>query len=273
MLPEPYRRVYTLIALLCLVAATVGCEKSADGEEGTEKATASASEKTGSSESPESKDPSDGEATLFDDDTKWKPCDVLDAALVSDTFGVPADEVETPSSGSFLCLHIWESKNESRQLTAEMGRIQVSSKLSRARQWFANTTKNRSKKEMQKQMDNIKKRAREKLDEDGKSETEKEASDSVADALGIGAQAFEKVDGIGDEAAVNTGDANVYVRLGNMIFRVSAYHGATKEEPRTTDIEAIKKAHADFQTKTYDQRRKQSIQLARAVVKKLETMR
>ncbi len=39
------------------------------------------------------------------------------------------------------------------------------------------------------------------------------------------------------------------------------------------DLEVIKKAHADFRKKTYDQRRKQSIKLARAVVKKLETMR
>ena len=67
-------------------------------------------------------------------------------------------------------------------------------------------------------------------------------------------------------------DGNIYVRIDNLTFSVSAYHGPKKPKPNLpignvkAMMEAAKKSAAEWQEKTAPQRKKDSIKLAKAVV-------
>jgi hypothetical protein len=210
--------------------------------------------------------PSSG--SLFDDDMKNKSCEMLSAELVASTFNVPADALQQWKIAG--CRYGWE--DDEQTLEAALSMIRVYDTEEAAASWFANATRNKTAEEMKAEMEKIS--ARMDKSEQLDTELKKSAAKSMLAMIGTKAISFEDVAGIGDEARAND-EGNIYVRVGNLTFVVSAYKGA-QEPPMDmqgvdlNNMAKVAKETADlWAVETAPQRKLDGTRLARAIVGEL----
>lgn len=204
----------------------------------------------------------------FDSDMSKQGCELLPPALVADTFDVPADTLNQMKIMG--CRYHWS--NDDTTLEAAISMIRAYDSEADAAEWFANATRNRTAEEMQAEMDKVAERMNQtgELDTDAK----KTAAQNMMKAVGSKAVSFEDVPGVGDEARVHD-EGTVYVRVDNLTFMVSAYHGPTAPPPdlEGADLQEMariaKESAAKWAAETAPQRKADSARLAGAIVDSL----
>ena len=200
----------------------------------------------------------------FDKDIRKNGCMLLTAKIVSATFDVPADKLRQMKIMG--CRYSWGHENE--VVEAGLSMIRAHKSEESAARWFGNATKSKTAEEMKAEMDKVTKRmdAKAKLDTKAKS-----MAKGILGAVGSKAVNFEDIAGVGEEARVND-DGNVFVRVDNLTFIVSAYKGAKAPPPDLKGVDlkqmvAVATENANQWTReTAPQRKKDGTRLARAIV-------
>lgn len=213
----------------------------------------------------------------FAKDMRKKGCELLTPKLVAETFGVPEGELQqTKIMG---CIYNWTADGETVEANITLLRAHKSEKL--AAQWLENATQTLTKEQMAAQMQEVKGKVKEREEVDTK--LKKETADTLmnvaTDMLPDEGVSYEDVDGVGDQARINTGDGTLSVRVDNLTFNVSAFKGKEMEQPEYTaaDMKNIKKvtamakqAQQTWLKENVDQRRADGIKLAKLIVANLQ---
>lgn len=235
---------YQLIIIIFLVLGLAACGDSGNGD--AESASALSDE------------------ARFDGDIRKNGCMLLTAKLVSAVFDVPADKLRQMKIMG--CRYDWGHEKE--VVEAGISVILAHKSEESAARWFGNATKSRTAEEMKAEMDKVTKRidAKAKLDTKAKS-----MAKGILGAVGSKAVNFEDIAGVGEEARVND-EGNVYVRVDNLTFIVSAYKGAKAPPPDLKGIDlkqmavVAKESAYQWASETVPQRKKDGTRLARAIV-------
>jgi hypothetical protein len=213
----------------------------------------------------------------FGKDMRKKGCELLTPKLVADAFGVPEGEVkQTKVMG---CIYNWKADGQIVEANITLLRTHKSEKL--AAQWLEKATQTQTKEQMAAQMQEIKGKVkeREEVDTKLKEETADTLLNAATDMLPDEGVTYEDVDGVGDQARINTGDGTLWVRVDNLTFNVTAFKGKEMEQPEYTaaDMKNIKKVTAMAQQaqqawlkENVDQRRADSIKVAKLIVANLK---
>lgn len=221
-----------------------------------------------------------GGSHLFDPEDKAfrkRACDFLTPELVASSFDVPAAELKQMKIMG--CIYTWKSDAET--LDAKLMMIRVHKDVDRASQWFGNATANKTKAELDAEMDVVKGKVKERKELD--TDLKKNTAASLTDIAKLGSPdegvAYEDVPGIGDAARVSSSDGALWVRLDNVTFQVSAYKGPpqpkVKFDPK--NLKGIAKAAMTAQKKwlaeTHDQRKQAALKIAPKVVAAITSAR
>lgn len=255
MITTPFRAPSARACALTLALASfalVGCGQSADNgapQSGDNRA-ASAAPVASSAE--------------FDEAIEDTPCKIIGKATVAATFGVPATEVEQSAYGS-QCEYEWESDKEHLNVTVYVTDVYDSAE--HAARAFRNATRSMSAQEVAAAKEKVKAQ----MHKEGKlkNEGEKQAASGIANALGADGFTFTDVEGVGDEARLDTSTGELNVRLGNLRFRVSAFKGASMPIPDKLNSASIMAAHKAWVTKTLEQRKQAAMKLTKAGLEKM----
>ncbi len=197
-----------------------------------------------------------------------KGCDLLTAKLVASTFGVSAESLkQTKVLGC-----IYTGGDDTANLQAHLMKPRVHKDTAAAVEWFAKITKNRSAEEVKAEIDMVAKRLEER--EELNTTAKKLVGKMFLNSAGSKAVTYEDVANVGDEARSGE-DGSLWVRVSNVTFNLSAYHGPAKPEPSMAEltglnvkemIEAGNKHEQEWNTKSAPQRTKDSTKLARALI-------
>lgn len=248
-------RPYLPIITLALVAVLAACEGSSSGE--TEASTSAAL----------------SDAARFNKDFRKKGCELLTAKLAGEIFGVPTAQLRQMKIMG--CRYHWKSDSET--LEAAISMIQAHKSEAAAARWFANATKSRTAEEMKATMEKVAEKVEKKADLDTQ---KKSVAKGLLATIASDAVNFEDITGIGEEARI-TGEGNIYVRVDNLTFIVSAYKGAKAPPPDLTlptdgksiDLKKITEESqihaAQWARETAPQRKKDGSKLAKAIVARL----
>lgn len=203
-----------------------------------------------------------GEAR-FAESLEDEPCAVVTKETVAAVFDIPAGEI-TADSGMF-CTYEWEGGGRTVDVTVHIN--SVAEDAERAASRFASATRGMSGADLDRAVDDIKQRAAEsgELKGDGAREAAGAVTASVGSDRGI---QFEDVEGVGDEArlALTVGAGDLWVRVGNLIFTVSAYSGPEMPMPDELSPGAIMSASKEWQKETMPQRKEAAVKLAKAAI-------
>jgi hypothetical protein len=209
-----------------------------------------------------------------DEQLRKRACDFLTRDLVSKTFDVPAADLRQMKVMG--CLYT--ARKDGQLLDAKLMSIRVHKTAELSRTWFRNATATKTKAELDAEMDAVKKKVQEseKLD----TQLEKKTAGGLTDMAKMGLPdegvSYTDVPDLGDEARVSNADGVVWIRLGNMTFQVSAFHGPDQPKPAIDpkNLKGIAKAAMEAQKKwirdTLEQRKKDALKLAPKVVAAVE---
>ena len=259
---------------LCLslaVAFTVSCgDKSTDGDKMIADESAGKAIEKKVDEALKEK----GLSGMFDPEDKEfrkKACDFLTPEMVSGAFDVPAKELkQTKIMG---CIYSWNKDDQT--LNAQLMLIMVHKSLDRAKLWFKNSTANKTKAQLDQEMEKVKAEVqkRKELDTNLKKKTAGNITDLAKMGMPKEGVSYEDVSGVGDEARISNTDGMLNVRLGNVTFKLSAYRGPAKPKMKIDpkNIKGMPKVAMALQSKwikdTLEQRKAAAKKLAPAVVK------
>jgi hypothetical protein len=249
------RSVVLVAAALLCVGLSTGCDKS-DGSAAKSNAGA-----TGADESAVES----AEGDLFEESFVDKPCDLLTPKMVANTFGVPEDEIKQRESRR-SCKYDWQ--DDSRRLEAFLTQIRLFETEKEAADRFDKATTSMTGKEVAQAMGHAVEDAKKKEEIDSKDK--EKAADHLADVVTPeGGINFEDIEGIGDQARANTTAGSIVIRVDNLNFEVSAYHGASMKKPEKTDLESIKKAIKQWEKDSLPDKKRAAKKLAPVVVENL----
>jgi len=219
-----------------------------------------------------------GAEHLFDPEDKSirkRACDFLTADIISDLFGVPANEFKQIKAMG--CIYVW--KNDGQIMEAKLMMPRVHKTTQGAATWFKNATATRTKEQADAEMDMAKEKLKERKELDTK--TKKRTAANLADIVKMSTPdegvRYEDVAGFGDEARVSSADGAMWIRIQNLTFQLAAYQGPKQPQPQfdPRNPMAIVKAAMDAQRKwlsdTLEQRKNDVKKLAPAVVKAVTT--
>lgn len=237
------------LGMACLLTlGVIACGNAADGSSAQEhQAGAAASART------------------YDVALQEAPCEAVPKAMLGKLFAVPASEIEqTPVHvmGTASCSSEWDG--DAKALDVEM-RLQVFETTEQAARRFKNSTRSMTTEELAKATEALKANA----SAGGDDNTQSAVTNSLLGAIASHPITFEKVTGVGDEAAFGTSDGTLVVRSGNLIVHASAYYGEGMPMPDEITPAAVMKAHAKWAKKVMPTRKQQSIDVARAIIARL----
>lgn len=201
----------------------------------------------------------------FDREMRKNGCELLTAAQVSKTFDVPAESLRQMKVMG--CRYGWN--NDNTTLEAAISMIRAHKSETAADRWFVNATRSRTAEEMKADMAKISKRMDQRKELD--TEAKKSAAKGLLSSIASKAIIFEDLDGIGENARINE-EGNIYVRVDNLTFVVSAYKGAKAPPPDMAGVDlrqmvgVVQKSAAQWSRQTAPQRRKDGIRLAKVIV-------
>ncbi len=165
-------------------------------------------------------------------DLRNAPCQVVTRDMVSRTFSIPAAEIEQ-SSMSSLCGYRWEGEGKLLDVTVHVSAITEHAAQARA------------------------------LFQEATGATAAPGQPRTARLTGP----FEVVDGLGDQALIDTRNGDVHVRRDRLYFTLNAYHGpAMPDAARPALIETVAGTRAQWQQNTLSERRQAATDLARASI-------
>lgn len=248
------KRTLSLLFLTPVIFGLAACGDSQSNSAGTKEASVASSSTSSAT----------GRFSQFN----GKGCDVLTADMVGTIFDMPADNFkQTKVLG---CIYTW--KNETDQANGRISMLRVHKNTAQAVAWFSRATANRSVEEMQAEMDKVSNRLQEsdQLDTD----VQKSAAKAMLSAIGAEAVKFEEVSGVGDEAR-SSGDGSIYVRVDNLTFVASGYKGVNEPDMNFSGmamqeiLKASKEHSKAWAAQTLDQRTKDGVRIASAIVAKL----
>lgn len=248
-------------AILALVPALMlaGC----GGSEGTDASSPATATSQAASDSRVA-DSANVDASLEDN-----PCKLLTADLVASVFEVPAAELEQGTTMSSTCTYTRESGDQELKASVDVDGVHDDAETASSR--FRSVTAGMSGADLDRTMDGIKKEAARESGVDGAT------ADAVVGAAAGGSKSgskgiqFEDVAGVGDEArmALTVGAGDLYVRVGNLNFTVSAYSGPGMTMPTEMKPGSILAASRAWQKDTLPQRKEDAIKLGKAVAASL----
>jgi hypothetical protein len=218
-----------------------------------------------------------GAAALFDpeDQTLRKQvCDYFTPQMVSAQFDVPASELKAMKVMG--CIYTWGKDGQIVEAQVMMTRVHKT--VDAAKTWFASATQSKTKEDIDKEFDQVKGKLdeRKELDTKLKKNTAKGLTDIAKMGTPDAGVTYTDVPAIGDEARISSHDAALWVRLGNLTFQVLAYKGPEQPKPDYLKMKPkdIMKASMEAQKKwladTFEQRKKDTIAIAPAVVEAFE---
>lgn len=206
-------------------------------------------------------------AARFDHDMAKRGCELLTAELVGSTFDIPVDSL---TQRKILgCRYDWQ--DQTNTLEAAISMIRVHDTEAAAVEWFTNATSDRTAEEMAAQLAKVSKR----LDERPELDTtaKKSMAKKLLATIGTQGVTFENVAGVGEAARLSE-EGTLYVRVDNLTFMVSAYHGTIAPRPDMsslgTDTQQMavraREAQALWITQTSPQRKTDATRLAKGIV-------
>lgn len=219
----------------------------------------------------------EGLSGMFDPEDKElrkRACEFLTPEMVSSAFGVPSKDIkQTKMMG---CIYSWNEGGQT--LNAQLMLVMVHKSLDRAKLWFKNSTANKTKEQLDKEIDKVKAEVqkREELDTKFKKKTAGDITDLAKMASPGEGVSYEEVPGVGDEARISNADGTLTVRLGNVTFRLSAYKGPDKPKLKIDpkNLKGMAKAAMEIQNKwikeTVEQRKAHAKKLAPGVVQAIK---
>lgn len=271
----------TWLLILCVLAITVaGCD-SKESAAGTEGAAAGGDEGAeGVAASIESAEKELSDKGPWDKELMAKVCDILTPEIAAKLLEVPEDELEQITVRS--CIYNW--KGDGEEAVATFGSITVKKDAAKAKTYFDNSTKNRSAAEVKEMMDGIIQKAKDdgKLDTKTKEKAGEKVGDGVVGSFGSDGMQWKTIEGVGDQARMDTDTGQIWVRVGNMRFIVMAYKGPSMPEPGavtidpkdpTAALKEIGKKQREWEKSTVPSREKLGSKLAKIVIERLEGSR
>lgn len=263
--------VATRIPILLLACTLLACEKHSSDEGDPKKGVEAVVDKAVDDATKQA-----GAEHLFDPadkELRKRACEFMTKDMVAGLFGVPAAELQQMSIMG--CMYMW--KKNGQVLDAKLMSIRVHKSAQMAATWFKNATANKTKAQLDAEMDSVKAKVQKQKELD--TELKKKTAANLTDVAKMGMPdegvSYQNVPGIGDEARVSNADGAVWVRLRNMTFHVSAFKGPEQPRPEfdPKNIKGIAKAAMESQKKwmkdTLEQRKKDAMKLAPLVVKAL----
>lgn len=193
----------------------------------------------------------------------------MPADIAGEAIGVPASQIETHEFGK-ICIQERAGGSEATEAYAQLGAINVFETAQRARARFEASTVDTSATEMKTMNDEIRARAKERLDEEGDAQARQDTADQAMDAL-AGEATYKPVDNVGDAAAMNAHDGQLHVLAGNVYFYVFAWSGPTIGDRSAPSTEAIKEARRKHLSKNWDKQQKIQVELASSIIDHLKS--
>lgn len=192
-----------------------------------------------------------------------EPCAIVTAQMVATTFDLPEANIEQSSVMSSKCSY--EMKEDDRRLDVEVS-VDAYETDRQAAETFRQATQSMSSEEVSDALNSVRQQAGQDggLDTDAK----RDAAGSIGSGLqqGGGIQ-FQDVDGVADQARFDTSDGTLQVLDGNLRIRLNAYYGPGMAMPdRQGSIDA---AFAAWMEETMEERKRQSVKLAKMAVAEL----
>lgn len=217
----------------------------------------------------------EAQVKTFLKEQRKKACEMLPPAMVAKALDVPEGELKQMKIAG--CIYSWSSADDSQEAKASLTTIFVDKDIEAAQQRLEKATRSISAEEAKGQLAVVTDMTKEHESID--SAPKEQAVDQVGGLIGAmipdeGYQ-YEDVAGVGDAARVLTHDGTLTVRVGNMVFTVSAYKGAAAPPIdlagiAPTDMKAImavsKAAETKWMEQTRELRRQQAIELAKVIV-------
>lgn len=194
-----------------------------------------------------------------------KPCEIVTGEMIVAAFGVPADALEQSSYTSANCSYDWEGEERGLSVLIHVNGVHESSQD--ASDYFQDLTRSMSKAEADDAMATI--RAQAEKTGDAETPQEREAADAASNEIASGGLQFVDVGNVADEARFATQSGELIVRKDNLVFTVSAYHGANMPLPATLNAESIMNASKDWLQETLPQRKEAAVKLAKAAANAL----
>lgn len=210
-----------------------------------------------------------------DDSIEKQACEFLTAEMVAAQFGVPAEELRQTKIGG--CIYTW--KNDTEAVEAMVMTIHLHDTPEAAKTWFANTTATKTKEELEAQLDEVKAEVQEheQIDTELKKKTAGELTDLAKLGISDEGASYADVPKLADEARVSNTDGGLWVRMGNLTFKIFAYRGPRKPkvdfDPKNLD--GLAEASLELQNKwiadTIEQRKAGAIGLAPVVIEAISS--
>lgn len=189
-------------------------------------------------------------------------CDLLSPTLVAEVLEVSSDSLRQALAGG--CAYTVTSPDQ--EVSASLRRLEVADGDFDPVGRFALTTRSITKEQAAEITARMAEKAAEKAEKAGK---EVPAADDLPP---VPAVTFEDVEGVGDQARLNTTTGDLHVRAANVLFVVNAFKGPRAPRPAAggadakAAIERARKAHAKHIASTMDERRDLAVKLAKAVI-------
>lgn len=217
--------------------------------------------------------PETSDSEKYDKSITKKACELVTPEMVASMFDVAQDSLKQLKVVG--CIYTW--KSDAREVEARISLLMAHKTEARAVEWFANATRGATAEEAQQQLDEVTDRVQEKA---ANGELGTKVSKSVVATVMAGAMVdasrYEGLDGIGEQASINLADGSIWVRVDNLTFSVGAYSGAP--QPRVNHAASIKKldikritadakaANSAWLAQTFEQRKRDGMKLAKAIV-------
>jgi hypothetical protein len=203
---------------------------------------------------------------VFDVSLEDAPCELVTREIVAEVFSVPVDQIKAASGLSDYCNYEGEIDGKILNVNAS---VDVFETASAAADSFRSVTAGMSAAEVSEAMAG----AVEQAEEQGALETQsqKQAADAMVDGLASGGLKFVEVEELADHARFGLRFGTLYLVRGNMRIDLTAYHAPGMPMPETMSVEAIQEAGSAWQDETRPVRKRQSIDLAKAVLAALQS--
>lgn len=185
------------------------------------------------------------------------PCEIVTASMVATALNVPVADLEQKHLMTSRCSYEMEEGGKFLKVGVS---LKVYETDEDAAEDFRAATRSMSADEISEGMKLITAQA----DKDGASDSgaRKEAADSIGAGLLRNGIQFEDVDGVADQARLETSDGTLHLQQGNLRIKLRAFYGPAMPIPDKITQETMTKALTGWQQNTMDLRRAQAMDLA-----------
>lgn len=200
---------------------------------------------------------SNGGGATYDTALEDTPCAIVTTQMVATAFEVPVSDVEQSNVMSSRCSYEMESNGDTLDVEVSVDAFETTKK---AASYFRRATRNMSSEEISDAMNSIQKEAGTDLG----TAAQKDAAESIGSGVkqGGGIQ-FQDVEGVGDQARLNTFDGTLNLQAGNLLIDLRSYYGPAMPIPDVIEPGTMMKVQKSWMQDTMEARETQSVKLAK----------